>query len=111
MKNNEACCSYCQHVLKLEHNFEVGRGYQPSHCCVLFANENDGFVVEVSPNSMCEEFKAKNSSYTAYVYEENRVIAADLATYESKDDAISFAKIHNWDEVIDDFTGKVIWRR
>lgn len=111
MEHNEVRCSNCRHFSKLEHNFEIGRGYQTSNCCVLFINENSGFVVEVGPDSMCEEFEARNSSYTAYVYEGNGVIAADLATYESRGDAISFAKLHNWDEVVDDFTGKVIWRR
>ena len=50
-------------------------------------------------------------SYTAFLYERDGVTAKDLATYDNKEEAISFAESHNWDEVIDDISGKVVWRR
>lgn len=53
----------------------------------------------------------KDESYTAFAYEEDGITAEDLATYDNKDDAIKFAESHNWDEVVDDISGKVVWRR
>ena len=50
-------------------------------------------------------------SYTAFLYEDDGITAADLSTYDSEKEAIDFAKIRHWDEVVNDNTGKVVWRR
>lgn len=52
-----------------------------------------------------------NTTFTAFVYEEGGIITADLSTYDSKEEAIEFAKYRNWDEVVNDNTGEVVWRR
>lgn len=51
-----------------------------------------------------------NESYTAFVYEEGAVVA-DMSTYDNKTDAINYAKVAQWDEVVNDNTGEVVWRR
>lgn len=45
-------------------------------------------------------------SYTAFIYEEDGIAAAE---YDNKEDAIAFAKARNWDEVVNDNTGDVVW--
>ena len=50
-------------------------------------------------------------SYTAFLYEEDGITAADLSTYDNAKAAIDFANLSNWDEVVNDNTGKVVWRR
>lgn len=52
-----------------------------------------------------------NESYTAFIYEDDGIIAADLSTYDDKREAVEFAKFHNWDEVVDDITGEVVWSK
>jgi hypothetical protein len=50
-------------------------------------------------------------TYTAIIYEDDGITAFDLATYDTKEDAIEFAKHRNWDEVVNDITGEVVWER
>ena len=50
-------------------------------------------------------------TFTAFVYEDDGIITADLSTYDSKEEAIEFAKSRSWDEVVNDHTGEVVWRR
>lgn len=52
-----------------------------------------------------------NETFTAFVYEDNGIIAADLSIYDSKEKAVAFAKARNWDEVVNDVTGEVVWKR
>lgn len=49
-------------------------------------------------------------SYTAFAYGEG-AITADMSTYDNKTDAINYAKVAQWDEVVNDNTGEVVWRR
>ena len=49
-------CLYCKFSVRLKHNFKRGHGFEESYCCLIFANEKDGFVVEVGENSVCENF-------------------------------------------------------
>lgn len=53
----------------------------------------------------------EDGSYTAFAYEEDGITAYDLATYDTKEDAINFAKSRNWDEVVDDNSGEIVWQR
>lgn len=58
----EEKCKNCKYFRKLKHSFKVGKGYDNSSCCVLFTkdpkdgDEYDSFVVEVTPDSICEMF-------------------------------------------------------
>lgn len=58
----EECCKNCNWFTKLSHNFSVGNGFENSHCCVVFAKEKEGFVVETTENDMCEMFFPKNKT-------------------------------------------------
>lgn len=49
--------------------------------------------------------------YTAYAYVDDGVVVADSAEYDDKEEAIAFAKAHNWDEVVNDASGETVWRR
>ena len=53
----------------------------------------------------------EQESYTAFAYEEDGITAADLSTYDNQAEAIAFAKRRNWDEVVNDKTGEIVWRR
>lgn len=48
-------CKDCIHCQKLEHNFEVGKGYDESLACDVLHD----LIVEVSENDMCEMFEEK----------------------------------------------------
>lgn len=52
-------CRNCEYKTELKHNFVVGKGYEKSFCCIVFANEKDGNVVEVKDNDCCEMFKER----------------------------------------------------
>ena len=50
-------CENCAFYSVLRHNFKVGTGFEYSHCCVMFPmTERKGYVIEVTPNGMCECF-------------------------------------------------------
>lgn len=53
----------------------------------------------------------KDITFTAFAYEDDGITAADFSIYDSKEEAIEFAKVRNWDEVVNDHTGEVVWRR
>ena len=50
-------------------------------------------------------------TFTAFVYEEDGITTEDLSTYNSQEEAIEFAKTNDWDEVVNDDTGEVVWKR
>lgn len=54
-------CKHCKHCIRLKHNFTVGKGFEESFCCIVLVHDEDGFVIEVSEDSMCEIFKAKEN--------------------------------------------------
>lgn len=58
-----------------------------------------------------ENCDIEDESYTAFVYEEDGTTAKDLATYDNKDEAIIFAMSYDWDEVVNDDSGEVVWTR
>ena len=62
----EPRCEDCKFYRELEHNFVQGKGFEKSHCCVLFEYYlkdiepiDKGLIVEVSPGDCCEVFSAK----------------------------------------------------
>jgi len=63
------CCKNCKYYRALKHNFKQGKGFEVSHCCVIFANDDDSFVIEVGENDMCEMYSSPiNESKCVYNY-------------------------------------------
>ena len=54
-------CENCKHWRELKHNFKVGIGYEHSHCCVLWVNEEDAFILETEEYGMCECFTERKT--------------------------------------------------
>lgn len=50
-------CPNCRFCKRLKHNFQVGKGYEESLCCILLLNEENSFALEVDEDSYCEEFR------------------------------------------------------
>ena len=50
-------------------------------------------------------------TFTAFLYEDDGFAAVDLSTYDTEKEAIDFAKVRQWDKVVNDNTGKVVWRK
>lgn len=57
------------------------------------------------------EVEDEEGSFTAYIYEDDGVTPCDLSTYDMKQEAIQFAKQRKWDEVVNDNTGAIVWKR
>lgn len=51
-----------------------------------------------------------NVTFMAFAFDEYHFIA-NRHTCDSKEEAISFAKSRNWDGVMDDITGEIVWER
>jgi hypothetical protein len=45
------------------------------------------------------------------LYEEDGEYTEGLATFDDKEEAIQHAQSCGWDEVVNDNTGEVVWRR
>ncbi len=50
-------------------------------------------------------------SFTAFLYEDDGITAADFSTYGDRNEAVRSAKDRGWDEVVDDVTGEVVWHK
>lgn len=53
----------------------------------------------------------EEGSFTAFLYGDDGITAEDISTYDSVEDAVSFAITRGWDEVVNDTTGEVVYRR
>lgn len=81
-------------------------------CGFCKANECEQCIVAHLVGDAYNELpEGDDGSYTAFVYEEDGVTAYDLATYDTKEDAINFAESCGWDEIVDDSSGEIVWRR
>lgn len=50
-------CKNCKYFHPLKHNFKQGQGFEQSHACnVLLYMDGDGWIQEVTEDSMCEMF-------------------------------------------------------
>lgn len=60
-----------------------------------------------------EEEDEEDITFTAYLRGEYNGVGfmEDESTYDSKEEAIAFAKARNWDGVYDGSTGEIIWER
>lgn len=71
---------------------------------------NGGTVFEISVDADASCFcNDEDGSYITLAYDGG--VVADEAMYDNKTEAIEFAKSHNWDEVVNDVTGEVVWKR
>ena len=57
----QARCELCKYYRQLKHNFRRGIGWELSHVCVLYVDDADSFLLEVSPNEMCEVFTERET--------------------------------------------------
>ena len=81
---------------------------------VALANEMNYeavFLFEEMADRLDAMLDENDETFTAFIYEDDGMTAADISTYDSMDEAIEFAKHHNWDEVVNDNTGEVVWER
>lgn len=69
------------------------------------------FLFEEMADRLDEMLDETVGSFTAFLYGEDGITTEDLSTYATKDEAIEFAKCRGWDEVVDDDTGEVVYRR
>ena len=83
---------------------------------ILPALKNKPQYVREPDNWECfdqEEIKDETprESYTAFLYEDDGFTAKDLSTYDNAKAAIDFANEAGWDEVVNDNTGGIVWRK
>lgn len=71
-------------------------------------NGGTRFDVTVDADAFCFNV---DMTFTAFVYEDDGITTSDMSTYEDKDEAILFAKSRGWDEVVNDVSGEVVWRK
>lgn len=71
------------------------------------ANGGTVFEISVAADASCF-YNDEDGSYTAFIYDG---CVVDETMYDNKTEAIEFAKSRNWDEVVNDVTGEVVWRR
>ena len=81
-------------------------GDEATECLIL---EIGAELLDISVDTMLE--MCEYGSFTAFAYEDDGITVADLSTYDDKEEAITFAKSRNWDEVVNDHTGEVVWKR
>lgn len=59
---DEKRCENCKYLRELKHNFRVGSGFEETFCCIVFANENNGFAIQVELNDdACEMYKKEGN--------------------------------------------------
>ena len=56
-------CKNCKYFHLLKHNFKQGQGFEQSYACnVLLHMDGDGWIQEVTEDSMCEMFTEKEKT-------------------------------------------------
>jgi uncharacterized pyridoxamine 5'-phosphate oxidase family protein len=58
-----------------------------------------------------ERITENDLSFTAFLYESDGVTASDFTMSDSKEEIIEFAIANNYDEVVNDYTGEIIWKK
>lgn len=59
-------CSECRFYHRLKHNFELGKGFEESHCCTVWIELEpilDSWVQEITADDICELFTRKEQTY------------------------------------------------
>ena len=83
----DAKCKNCKFFHKLKYNFELGKGYKTSSCCIALTRvcENidtyDAFVTEVYEDGECELFHDKDVDF----FKGGKVIMKNLYVYAAPD--------------------------
>lgn len=70
----------------------------------------DDFVAPWDEQKDSNKESSVKSTYTAFLYEVDGETSKDFSTFDEKEDAIKYAKFHEWDEVVEDATGTVVWK-
>lgn len=58
----EECCKNCLYWHRLKYEFEVGKGFKESSCCIALTrlyediDKYDVFILETNADDMCEMF-------------------------------------------------------
>ena len=78
--------------------------------CKAFQMIQNNSLSESKGIEECDQDE-QDASFTAFLYGEDGIIAEDLATYDSAYEAIRFAKHNDWDEVVNNNTGEIIYKR
>ena len=54
----------------------------------------------------------KEATFTAYLYDRGDLQSSlDFCMFDDKEEAIDFAKSNGWDEIVNDATGKYVWKK
>lgn len=69
----------------------------------------DDFVVPSDEPVNDTNKNAVKATYTAFLYEVDGETSKDFSTFDDKEEAVEYAKSHEWDEVVEDATGTVVW--
>lgn len=69
----------------------------------------DDFVAPWDEQKDSNKENSVNSTYTAFLYEVDGETSKDSSTFDDKEEAIKYAKSHEWDEVVEDASGTVVW--
>ena len=66
MSNTTENCIECKYCRKLKYNFEVGKGFKESYCCIVLLQMPDTtpdcWVQEVNVNGGCEMFSCNKDN-------------------------------------------------
>ena len=112
---------WSQNLAIIRNSYSLGSDNKPKwnsekFDVLVFGSEHDEdfteeFNVELDSDEGETDDDCTEESYTVFLYDETGIVTEDLATYYNKDEAISFAKLHNWDEVVNDNTGEIVYKR
>ena len=91
--------------IEINNSDEILPALQQKHQYVSEPDNWECFDQEEIRNNPPEE------TFTAFIYEDDGITAADLSTYDTEKEAVDFAKMRKWDEVVNDNTGEVVWRK
>ena len=106
---NDRICYFSRKMDKVDKEDDLNK-----KAIVAIANEmgyEATYLFEEMADRLDEMLDEVEDSFTAFLYGEDGIIAEDLSTYDTQDEAIEFAKSRGWDEVVSDNTGEVVWRR
>lgn len=80
-------------------------------CGFCEADECEKCIVSHLIDDAYNKMPDDDGSFTAFAYEDDGVTTAEMATYDTAEEAIEFAKSHSWDEVVNDISCEVVYRR
>lgn len=84
---------------------------EENYLCRLKGDDTASINLDEEALTLLLQYYSKDESYTAFCYGQGGLVHTDLSTYDNKEEAIAFAKHRNWDEVVNDLTGEIVWSR